>query len=95
MEGLDQTFSAIVGKGFRSVHHFINNSHNKANKQCEFNVKMFSKQLYGQIENNTLNHCSYGNWEFSLSFKDELQGRLKHNFKDFDCFGPEPFYFAI
>jgi hypothetical protein len=39
---------------------------------------MFSKQLYGRMVNNSLNQCGYGNWEFSLSFKDELQGRIKH-----------------
>jgi hypothetical protein len=56
---------------------------------------MFSKQLYGRIPGAGGERCSYGNWEFSLSWKDELQGRVRHNLSAFESFGPEPFFFGI
>jgi hypothetical protein len=85
----------LFGKGFPNIHSFIESSKRSQKKGCEFCVKMFSKQLYGRMLNSNVERCSYGNWEFSLSWKDELQGRVKHPMSSFESFGPEPFYFGI
>ncbi len=75
----EQNISLLVGKGFLSVDCFVNSCKNKTRKACEFSVKMFNKQLYGRMINNNNKICSYGNWEFSLCWKDEIQGRVKHD----------------
>jgi hypothetical protein len=59
---------------------------------CEFSVKMFSKQLYGCVGSEW---GSYGNWEISLSWQDELQGRIRHPMTDCLHFGPESFYVGV
>lgn len=64
-------------------------------KSSDFTVRMFSKQLYGRIPGDNGNRCSYGNWEFSLSWKDELQGRVRHNLTGIESFGPTPFCFGL
>lgn len=61
------------------MHSFVHEAKSITRKPCEFSVKMFNKQLYGRMVNNSLKLCSYANWEFSLSLKDELQGRVKHS----------------
>jgi hypothetical protein len=56
---------------------------------------MFNKQLYGRIPNEGIAKGSYGNWEISLYWQDELQGRLKHNMLSCPHFGPESFFVGI
>lgn len=85
----------ILGKGFASMSLFVEQSRKSQKKGCEFTVKMFSKQLYGRMASSSSDRCSYGNWEFSLSWKDELQGRVKHSLGQLDSFGPEPFFFGV
>ena len=56
---------------------------------------MFTKSLYGRYNRVRENEKGfYGNWDFSLVWEDEMQGRVKHsteNSVSFTC----PFFVAL
>jgi hypothetical protein len=99
VQGVQLGAQVLLGKGIASMGAFLEavrqSQGQEKLKPCEFAVRMFNKQLYGRIPGGNGDLCSYGNWEFSLSWKDELQGRVKHNISAFESFGPEPFFFGL
>lgn len=82
----------LFGQGFSSIKQFVAMTAGTGREGCEFSVKMFSKQLYGRVGSEW---GSYGNWEISLSWQDELQGRIRHSMTDCLHFGPESFYVGV
>lgn len=56
---------------------------------------MFTKNLYGRYQKVRENERGfYGNWELSLVFEDEMQGRVKHSITNstlFTC----PFFVGL
>ena len=41
---------------------------------------MFNKKLYGRFKNykSTSSEVCYANWDFSISWEDEIQGALRY-----------------
>jgi hypothetical protein len=87
----------LLGKGVTSMGAFLEATRQGQSERrgCELAVRMFSKQLYGRMAGVSGDGCSYGNWEFSLSWQDELQGRVRHNLSGLESFGPESFFCGV
>jgi hypothetical protein len=83
------------GKNYQSIEQFSLSLTPNPGKKGRFCVPMFTKNLYGRYQKFRENDRGfYGNWEISLVFEDEMQGRVKHstnNSASFTC----PFFVGL
>jgi hypothetical protein len=84
----------FFGKGFESIKDFASSLKTDKTENCEFSVKMFSKQLYGRMPSH-LSEGSYGYWEISMIYEDELPGRTKHSPTNCITFSSESFFVGV